>query len=984
MPKLTATPEMKQAAIADEPKQHESPYGYRYVERTYYPYMNCVVQDGILKAAFYLPEHLRLDGNNPAYEVFLDKKAHQFLTYDHLEKKWRDAKLDRLNWPGRNYYATCWASEKDAAVVQDYLCGERGGDLGILDFQRNVRDEQLEQRHKRITGAWDQDLAQVPELPKDWMRWIDKVAVRENFIFYRYKRGGAQNGYCTFCGKEVPISGHPYHNKKGRCACCRHPIVFKALGRAGYIRTEKDYAYLIQRCKDGFVLREFWAERTYWKDSLPSGKPYWHEFRRSIYDRSGEIRSYYWGVYLELYYAFVDLVVHTSQEEKAWEIYRNIVDTQIWQQKAEGQNYFEAYNLRYPGEVLERFEEKLGKDVRIIRALALALGKTRALQSDNMFVGNQRGSFLQMIRRTSNGDVYLQGALYLLETDMPRRHALLDELAATEYAKTEDALFVLSLFDDQEEGYRTMHSQLLRLLGKERTLSLPENCGVLEWLVQHYAPYIKSYRGKSDLVLRTLTKFFRMNMKPDSREFSILTDAGYSGEEIILTNSLCVWADRIPDRISWNGTTAEKIASACCQMLLNQPDGLSEGLYAYVGWLFGRYERFAVQYNGYPNLWEAIKKELIPSAPQTMIWMLKTVKKEFPYRFDAFDPQYDILAKEVPQGDYWELFTDQMLCSCGKTPIIQWLARYRELTGADYCDGFQEWHRSSDRAFALLVERKEIRLWQFFEQHQEDGPSAQSMKLLLGYAMNISSWQGFRFVRRLLQKYTPVQLQKFFGEQFFFHELFVRGNRYSSRDYEFFIKRSFLTEEQHRQLFEWIEASFFQMEPKCYQEFIWCALQDSDVQRLYDRRLLASVLRSLLSSGKYTGGRADHLKEKFYSKEELEADQKADAEKAEREERLRREQEHQKKCERLEQTYDGTMSSLKEFTKSFYYDRDVKEALDMVYEKLREQPAGCAAAFAADELEQFFKLCGDLARYNPGDEQKILNMARTMMGGLAA
>ena len=246
MPKLTATPEMKQAAIADEPKQHESPYGYRYVERTYYPYMNCVVRDGILKAAFYLPEHLRLDGNNPAYEVFLDKKAHQFLTYDHLEKKWRDAKLDRLNWPGRNYYATCWASEKDTAIVQDYLCGERGGDLGILDFQRNVRDEQLEQRHKRITGAWDQDLAQVPELPKDWTRWIDKVAVRENFIFYRYKRGGAKSGYCTFCGKEVPISGHPYHNKKGRCACCRHPIVFKALGRAGYIRTEKDYAYLIQ------------------------------------------------------------------------------------------------------------------------------------------------------------------------------------------------------------------------------------------------------------------------------------------------------------------------------------------------------------------------------------------------------------------------------------------------------------------------------------------------------------------------------------------------------------------------------------------------------------------------------------------------------------------------------------------------------------------------------------------------------------------
>lgn len=87
-------------------------------------------------------------------------------------------------------------------------------------------------------------------------------------------------------------------------------------------------------------------------------------------------KVYQQAIDLELYYAFVDLVVHTSQEEKAWEIYRNIVDTQIWQQKEEEQNYFEAYNLRYPGEVLERFEEKLGKDVRIIRALALALGKT--------------------------------------------------------------------------------------------------------------------------------------------------------------------------------------------------------------------------------------------------------------------------------------------------------------------------------------------------------------------------------------------------------------------------------------------------------------------------------------------------------------------------------------------------------------------------------------------------------------------------------
>ena len=166
MPMLTASPEMKEVAMADEPKKETTYYGHTYTTRTYFAYMNCLVQDGILKAAFFLPDHLRLDGNNPVYEVFLDKENRQFLTYDHLEKKWRDAKLDRLEWHGRNYYATCWFSEEDAALVQDYFSGERGGDLGILDFQRNVRDEQLERRHKRITDRGTRILPRCRSCPR--------------------------------------------------------------------------------------------------------------------------------------------------------------------------------------------------------------------------------------------------------------------------------------------------------------------------------------------------------------------------------------------------------------------------------------------------------------------------------------------------------------------------------------------------------------------------------------------------------------------------------------------------------------------------------------------------------------------------------------------------------------------------------------------------------------------------------------------------
>ena len=122
---------------------------------------------------------------------------------------------------------------------------------------------------------------------------------------------------------------------------------------------------------------------------------------------------------------------------------------------------------------------------------------------------------------------------------------------------------MLSLFDDPEAGYQAMRPQLTRLFGPDRTLSLEWDFGVLEWFIRFYAEEAKRYRGKTDLVVRTLLKLPYMNMKPDSREFSVLLTAGYSMEEITLANSLAVWADRIPGRLLSKGITAEKIAAAC-------------------------------------------------------------------------------------------------------------------------------------------------------------------------------------------------------------------------------------------------------------------------------------------------------------------------------------------------------------------------------------------------------------------------------------
>ena len=77
MPTLVASPEMKQAAREDVPQKKTTWYGSEYTTRQYFTYLNCQVRDGILKAAFYLPNCLRLDGDHPVYEVYLDKEKHR-------------------------------------------------------------------------------------------------------------------------------------------------------------------------------------------------------------------------------------------------------------------------------------------------------------------------------------------------------------------------------------------------------------------------------------------------------------------------------------------------------------------------------------------------------------------------------------------------------------------------------------------------------------------------------------------------------------------------------------------------------------------------------------------------------------------------------------------------------------------------------------------------------------------------------------------
>src|SRR5699024_10168599 len=153
---------------------------------------------------------------------------------------------------------------------------------------------------------------------------------------------------------------------------------------------------------------------------------------------------------------------------------------------------------------------------------------------------------------------------------------------------------------------------------------------------------------------------------------------------------------------------------------------------------------------------------------------------------------------------------------------------------------------------------------------------------------------------------------------------------------------SFLTAEQHRQLYDWIDASLFQTEPEYYDSFVLCALKAPVIQRIYDKPLLASVLRQLLTHDACGGYEVNQLKERFYSKEEMEADRKATAEQEEQEKERQWQQQVMKCQEKLASCYNVSAESLIQFIHGYHFGGIRKAELGMVYDKLLEWPEGCA------------------------------------------
>ena len=293
---LKATDTMMKMAGMDVPKVHHCGYGETTHKYKYGIYLRCQILSGILKVAFFLADEMRKGINRPVYELFINKEDGEFITWDVKKQKWRNAKVDMLEWPEYTWHSGKFINPEGNRSIKRYLGVGNGGYKGIHEYQLSVRADELKQRHRRETGAWDMALEQVPEIPKDFNNWVDKKGMKQHYIFYEYSRKGAEEGYCTYCDKTVPID-KPKHNSFGKCKCCSREVQFKSRGKAGSFYTKDENVYLLQKCEDGFVVREFRARRHYYKGKYENADRAVFEDRRVIYDENLCGQAFYYGLY---------------------------------------------------------------------------------------------------------------------------------------------------------------------------------------------------------------------------------------------------------------------------------------------------------------------------------------------------------------------------------------------------------------------------------------------------------------------------------------------------------------------------------------------------------------------------------------------------------------------------------------------------------------------------------------------------------------
>lgn len=743
--------------------------------------------------------------------------------------------------------------------------------------------------------------------------------------------------------------------------------------------------------------------------------------------------AYLGQVNITLFNDIVEFIIGSAFNGSSLPVLRHLKENHIWFKQTDDDNIRQRYGFRYLGELLERYEKRYGSDIADIRAIALAMAWSKDMLTDDMFVGSQRDGFMRKISRLAEGgilatpiedlkpssqmslemsllgcqgltstsaeiqantqspnqthvlkrettmgrDIYLTGALYLLgkgETDV---RELLDHLTRSIYTKTEELLFVMSLYDRFEEAFDIFKPQLIRLIGAARSFGISastpkttdHNIGIFCWLIKRLrkGSWFKEVRTKDIAVLRAISELATTFVKPNNRHHAVLLANGYTANDILYLNSTIIRHRPTSDTMFLENIVAHKIAAEVCETFINSNDAHPADIYEHLAWVLERYDKFTVKIGGSEGIRQAIRYSIKLRNPQTFLWLAKLVcPKGFKsnsyernnkisddvFVFDIMDEKWDVLSRELKPQCYLYIFDNHLKGMGGytnndttKEQILERLEKYNALTGSSYLTRFedkQDKHYNGDgsRMFALMIQKGVIDLISAFDscagideflectltsnaEGKKDKPAM--MQYVLEYVSGARDRESFEFLRHLHSRHSLNEVRKMVESNYynkhdhFFVDPFYKALSRHNNNKGFSIKRPFLTDEEHRELLGWLDDFMFAFRTKGYPGFVATMLLDDFVSSILPHDEMVStyhMVKDLELEALHCKHNVRMLKEKFLSEAELQAERDAKKAREDEEKQIAREKELQELRDSMISDYDGSIRSIHKFMNS--------------------------------------------------------------------
>lgn len=300
MPELSATDEIIRLAKSDRGRLRKS---YVWDKRKYKAfrvlYSRVAVREQLLKVAFFCREDLIAGERLPRYEVYISTEEDEDKTYLPKERKWSESAIGNLVVAGdyRCFSETAmeeWeepgARETAAGLIGTYAGQKKTSVFSLVStWQQLRRARRLRGRHQREKARIDLAMETVPELPKDWEKWIyDSAYSHAQYMMYR-PRDKENSAWCTACGFNVKLKKKARHQEHVKCPKCGKKVLALSWNKQKTISDRKELGILQERKDGGYVLRVFASrilrrKETDWK--LSERESYIHEKYRVFLDNS--------------------------------------------------------------------------------------------------------------------------------------------------------------------------------------------------------------------------------------------------------------------------------------------------------------------------------------------------------------------------------------------------------------------------------------------------------------------------------------------------------------------------------------------------------------------------------------------------------------------------------------------------------------------------------------------------------------------------